>query len=296
MTETTTDVSAPPPGLGDRRAHAALEVPEARILAEVAAPAGSPSRGSVTLVGAGPGDPEHLTLKAVRALAAADVILFDDLVSPAVLEFARREAKRTLVGKRGGRTSCRQEDINRTMLALARAGKRVVRLKAGDPSVFGRSGEEIDFLERAGIAVTVVPGITAASALAAGGNTALTHRDHAQSVRYVTGHARTGELPATLDWRALADPSTTTVFYMAGRTAPEVAARLMAEGRDAATAVVVAANVSRTDERRWHGPLERLAEGMATIGFADPVVIGIGGVFAPRSLVGASAPELRRTA
>ncbi|WP_454918467.1 siroheme synthase CysG [Xanthobacter sediminis] len=250
----------------------------------------APEAGSVTLVGAGPGDPEYLTLKGMRALQSADVILFDDLVSPELLELARREAKRMLVGKRGGRESCRQEDINALMLRFARQGRRVVRLKAGDPSVFGRSGEEIAALEAAGIPVRVVPGITTASALAAGLNTSLTHRDAAQSVRFVTGHSRKGVLPDTIDWRAAADPAATTVFYMGGRTAPEIAARLLGEGMAPTTPVVIAANVSRADERRWSGPLSALAQGMARIGHDDPVVIGIGRVFARSQMDAAEAP------
>jgi uroporphyrin-III C-methyltransferase/precorrin-2 dehydrogenase/sirohydrochlorin ferrochelatase len=238
--------------------------------------------GRVTLVGAGPGDSEYLTLKAVRALQAADVILFDDLVSNEVLELARREAKRMLVGKRGGRESCRQEDINDMMVALARAGKRVVRLKAGDPMIFGRAGEEIARLEDEGIPVDVVPGITAASAMAARLGVSLTHRDHAQAVRFVTGHSRHGGLPADMDWRALADPKTTTVFYMGGRTAPAIAARLREEGLGGETPVVISANVSRDNERRWQGTLRDLAAGIAVIGYDDPVLIGIGAAFGVR--------------
>ncbi len=274
-------------GFWDRFAERALSAPDAPTdeanwhnLLD-AAPC-TPAQGSVTLVGAGPGDPEHLTLKGMRALQAADVILFDDLVSPELLELARREAKRMLVGKRGGRESCRQEDINALMLRFARQGKNVVRLKAGDPSIFGRSGEEIAFLEAAGIRVRVVPGITTASALAAGLNTSLTHRDTAQAVRFVTGHSRKGMLPETLDWKALADKSTTSIFYMGGRTAEEISRKLLAEGMDAATPVVVAANVSRHNERRWHGPLSALPQGIAQIGYDDPVIIGIGGVFTER--------------
>lgn len=233
------------------------------------------SSGSVTLVGAGPGDAELLTLKAVRALQAADVILFDDLVSDDVLELARREAKRMLVGKRGGRESCRQEDINATMVQLAREGRNVVRLKSGDPVVFGRAGEEIAELERYGIPVSIVPGITAASALAADLNVSLTHRDHAQSVRYVTGHARNGKLPE-LDWHALADPRTTTVFYMGGRTAAGIQARLLEHGLRLETPIVVAANISRPSMTRWQGTLGQLNEGVRTIGTDDPLLIAIG--------------------
>ena len=166
--------------------------------------------GRVTLVGAGPGDADLLTVKALRALQSADVILFDDLVSADVLELARREAKRMLVGKRGGRDSCRQEDINDLMVSLARRGKHVVRLKSGDPMIFGRGGEEVTMLDAAGIAVEVVPGITAALALSSRLGVSLTHRNHAQSVRFVTGHARTGRLPDGLDWRGLSDPAKTT--------------------------------------------------------------------------------------
>ena len=155
----------------------------------------------------------------MRALQSADVILFDDLVSDDVLELARREAKRLMVGKRGGRASCAQEDINDLMTRLALQGKQVVRLKSGDPMIFGRAGEEIEHLEKAGIPVDVVPGITAGIALASALGVSLTHRDMAQSVRFVTGCAKTGQLPSGLDWQGLADPNTTTIFYMAGGTA-----------------------------------------------------------------------------
>ncbi|WP_246710354.1 siroheme synthase CysG [Martelella soudanensis] len=251
-----------------------------RILATAETIAKTPRTGSVTLVGAGPGDPELLTLKAMRALQSADVILFDDLVSPEILELARREARRMLVGKRGGRTSCRQEDINRMMLDLARAGRRVVRLKSGDPSIFGRSGEEIAALKEAGIPVSVIPGITAASALAAGTNTSLTHRDCAQSVRFVTGHSKKGALPDDVDWRAIADPKTTTMFYMGGRTANEISNRLMAEGLAPETPILIASNISRPEEKRWHGTLASLGSGMAEIGYDNPVLFGVGRVFA----------------
>ncbi|AJY45062.1 siroheme synthase [Martelella endophytica] len=259
-----------------------------RLMTRVTQIATAPQTGSVTLVGAGPGDPELLTLKAMRALQSADVILFDDLISPEILELARREAKRMLVGKRGGRTSCRQEDINRMMLDLARTGKRVVRLKSGDPSVFGRSGEEIAALRQAGIPVSVIPGVTAASALAAGTTTSLTHRDCAQSVRFVTGHSKKGALPDDLDWRAIADPTTTTMFYMGGRTAGEISARLIAEGLSPETPVLIASNISRADEKRWHGTLAGLSEGMKEIGHDNPVLFGVGRVFS-RKMAGKEA-------
>ncbi len=217
--------------------------------------------GRVTLVGAGPGDAELLTLKAVRALQSADVILYDDLVSSDVLELARREAKRMMVGKRGQRESCAQDDINALMVKLAAQGKHVVRLKSGDPMVFGRGGEEIERLDLEGIRVDVVPGITSASAMAATLGLSLTHRDHAQSVRFITGHARSGELPAGLDWRALADPKSTLIVYMGARTSADIAQNLMASGLDGATPVVAVASVSRDEEERWCGCVSDLAAG-----------------------------------
>jgi len=238
------------------------------------------SVGSVVLVGAGPGDPELLTLKAVRALESADVILFDALVSDEILDFACREAKRLAVGKRGGRKSCRQADINDLMVRLARRGKRVVRLKAGDPMIFGRAGEEIAQLEAAGIPVEVVPGITAGLAAAAALGVSLTHRDHAHSVRFVTGHSRNGGLPDGLDWQGLADGETSLVFYMAGRTGASVAQRLIDCGLDAGTPVVAMASVSRPDETRWTGTLVQLAAGAARFDIEQPVLLGIGRVFA----------------
>jgi len=242
-----------------------------------------PRAGSVTLVGAGPGDPELLTLKAMRALQAADVILFDDLVSPEVLELARREAKRFLVGKRGGRESCRQDDINDMMVRFAKSGKRVVRLKSGDPMIFGRAGEEIARLESEGIAVDVVPGITAASAMAASLKTSLTHRDYAQQVRFVTGHSRHNELPGTIDWGSLARPNQTSIFYMGGRMAGQIEQRLRDNGMTSDTPVVVVSSVSRPQERRWAGSLGRLADAMRTIGVDEPVLIGVGAVFSRRA-------------
>jgi uroporphyrin-III C-methyltransferase/precorrin-2 dehydrogenase/sirohydrochlorin ferrochelatase len=239
----------------------------------------SSSCGRVTLVGAGPGDAELLTLKAVRALQAADVILFDDLVSDEVLELARREAKRMLVGKRGGRTSCKQEDINATMIQLAQAGKHVVRLKSGDPMIFGRAGEEIACLQQHGIPVDVVPGITSASAMAARLGVSLTHRDHAQAVRFVTGHSRQGSLPADIDWHDFAHSRTTTIFYMGGRTASQIRKRLLEAGMNANTPVAVISAVTRSNEKRWSGRLDDLASAVAGMGMDNPILIGVGHVF-----------------
>ena len=238
------------------------------------------NNGRVTLVGAGPGDPELLTLKAVRALQSADVILFDALVSNEVLELARREAKRMLVGKRGHKPSCRQEDINALMLKLARQGKHVVRLKSGDPVIFGRAGEEIAILSAAGIRVDIVPGITSASAMAASLGISLTHRDHAHSVRLVTGHARDGALPQGLDWKGLADPQTTLIVYMGGRTGPELAGHVIGAGLASSTPVAAVTSVSRCDEETWIGTLSELASGAFLCAPDQPVLIGIGQAFA----------------
>lgn len=248
-------------------------------------------KGRVTLVGAGPGDAELLTLKAVRALQAADVILFDDLVSDDVLELARREAKRMLVGKRGGRESCRQEEINDMMVSLAKAGKHVVRLKGGDPMIFGRAGEEIARLEEEGIPVAVVPGITSALAMASSLGVSLTHRDCAQSVRFVTGHSRKGELPSDINWQAVADPKTTTIFYMGGRTAGEIAAMLIGRGLPADTPVAVAKAVSRPGQKHWRGTLATLPAAMPEIGCDEPVLIGVGQVFAVRMALSSASPR-----
>lgn len=236
--------------------------------------------GKVTLVGAGPGDAELLTLKAIKALQSADVILFDALVSDDVLDLARKRAKRLLVGKRGGKPSCRQEDINALMLKLARQGRHVVRLKSGDPAIFGRAGEEIALLKSNGIAVEIVPGITSASALAAALGISLTHRDFAHSVRFVTGHSRQGGLPEDIDWQGLADPKTTLVIYMGGRTCAAFAEKLIAEGMPESTPAVVITAVSRSNESRWLGDLGKLAHDAVRFDHDQPVLIGIGRAFA----------------
>lgn len=249
-----------------------------RLIAAAADLAGEPT-GRVILVGAGPGDAELLTLKAVRALQSADVVLYDDLVSADVLELARREARRIVVGKRGGKASCRQEDINGLMTRLAEGGERVVRLKAGDPMVFGRAGEEIDHLRAAGVAVEVVPGISAGIALAAALGATLTHRDAAHSLRFVTGHAKSGELDEGLDWKGLADADTTLIVYMGGRTAGRIATRLIAEGLSAETSVVFGFGVGQPGQRIERHRLSDLVA-LGSIPTDQPVVIGIGKVFA----------------
>jgi uroporphyrin-III C-methyltransferase/precorrin-2 dehydrogenase/sirohydrochlorin ferrochelatase len=234
------------------------------------------SVGSVTLIGAGPGDPELLTLKAVRALQAADVVLYDDLVMPGSLDFARREATRLSVGKRGYKPSCTQEDISDLMVSLARQGKRVARLKGGDPMVFGRAGEEIAALRAAGVSVEVVPGVTAASAAAAALRSSLTERALARRLQFITAHTREGKLPEDLDWRALADPGATSVVYMGLKTLPALAARLIAEGLPPDTPAALVERASWPDERRVLATIADLPGRAALEGAKSPCVVMIG--------------------
>jgi uroporphyrin-III C-methyltransferase / precorrin-2 dehydrogenase / sirohydrochlorin ferrochelatase len=234
--------------------------------------------GSVTLVGAGPGDPELLTLRAVRALQSADVILFDDLVSRDVLDFARREARKMLVGKTGFGPSCKQEDINALMVSLARQGKRVVRLKGGDPLIFGRAAEEIAACEAAHIAVDVVPGITAAQGAAATLRLPLTDRKQARRLQYVTGHARSGSLPSNLDWQSLADPSTTTAIYMPTRTLAALVEKATAEGLDPQTPALAIARATRPDQATITAPICELPSLIAREAIQSPVLVMIGRV------------------
>ena len=247
------------------------------LLAE-AAQAGAPEarRGSVVLVGAGPGDPELLTLKAVRALQSADVVLYDDLVLPGSVDLARREAQRLNVGKRGYKPSCTQEDITAMLVSLAREGKRVVRLKGGDPMIFGRAGEEIAALKAAGVDVEVIPGVTAASAAAASLQVSLTERAVARRLQFITAHARDGKLPEDLDWRALADEGATTAVYMGLKTLPPLVARLLAEGLAPDTPAVIVERASWESERRIASTLADLPATAANSGLVGPCLVLIG--------------------
>lgn len=248
--------------------------------------------GRVTLVGAGPGDSEYLTLKGLRALQSADVILFDDLVSDDVLELARREARRILVGKRGGRPSCKQEEINAMMIGLARQGRHVVRLKSGDPMIFGRAGEELAALRQENIPVDIVPGISAFFALAAELGISLTNRDCAQSVRFVTGHSRHGGLPDNLDWCALSDPATTHVYYMAGRSGAAIAEKLIAHGMPPQTNVAIASDISRAEQAIVHTTLSGLADILDSTRMSGPVLIMVGQVLAHTDKATTAEPSL----
>ena len=254
--------------------------PKIAYSSDVASPKTPAHSGKVTLVGAGPGDSGLLTLNALRALQSADVILFDSLVSDEVLNLARREAKCIAVGKRGGQPSCRQDDINALMVKFAGQGKHVVRLKSGDPMIFGRAGEEIAILDAVGIEVNIVPGITAASAVASRLGISLTHRDHAQSVKFITAHSRKGELP-DLDWKSCADGATTLMVYMGARTAPKLAEALMAQGVSPAMPIIIAKGVSRANEDISYRSLSDLLT--LSIDRTQPVLIGIGHVFGARA-------------
>jgi uroporphyrin-III C-methyltransferase/precorrin-2 dehydrogenase/sirohydrochlorin ferrochelatase len=244
------------------------------------APTATREPGSVVLVGAGPGNPELLTLRAVRALQSADVILFDDLVAAEILDFARREAKKMLVGKTGYRASCRQDDINALMISLTKAGRRVVRLKGGDPMIFGRADEEIAACRAAGVAVEVVPGITTAQGAASRLLVSLTRRGKARRVQYITGHGHDGKLPNDIDWSSLADPAVTTVVYMPAKTLPLLVAAAVKAGLDPATPAVAVERATRTDERVIGTTIADLPARLAGEPPSGPVVVMIGQVFA----------------
>jgi uroporphyrin-III C-methyltransferase len=232
--------------------------------------------GVVWLVGAGPGDPELLTVKAMKVLARADVIVHDRLVSADILELAPKSARRLYVGKRRSHHSLPQEDVNHLLTALARDGLCVVRLKGGDPFLFGRGGEELLACRAAGVRCVVVPGISAGVAAAAAAGAPLTHRGLAQSVTFVTGHA--GDGAPELDWAALAAANSTLVVYMGLATCEIVAARLIAAGRSGETPVLVVENASRPQERRISGALKDL--GAVCRDLTGPSVLIIGAVAA----------------
>jgi len=243
--------------------------------------------GSVALVGAGPGDPELLTLKAARLLAEAEVVVHDRLVPAAILDCADPRAERVYVGKAPGAHARTQDGINALLAELALAGRRVVRLKGGDPFVFGRGGEEQAYLEARGIEVTVVPGITAATGCAAAAGVPLTHRDHAQAVTFVTGHGRAGGTAP--DWAALARGNHTIVVYMGLATAGETAERLMAAGLAGTTPVAIVEKGTTPEQRVVATTLAEMAGTIRAEGIAAPALLVIGEL-AARARTGAPAP------
>ncbi len=237
---------------------------------------GETAKGVVHLVGAGPGDPELLTLKAVRLLRDADVIVYDRLVGDAVLERARRDAQRVYVGKTRGDHSVPQDQIAELLIEHAKAGRRVVRLKGGDSFIFGRGGEEVEALRAAGVEVHVVPGVSAALACAASAQTPLTHRDHAQAVTFITGQPKPSG--PDVDHRALSAANHTVVVYMGVATAADTAKSMVAAGRAPDTPVAIVENGSRPQERIVLARLDTVAATLAAQEITGPAVIIIGEV------------------
>ena len=242
--------------------------------------------GEVYLVGAGPGDPDLLTFKALRLLQQAEVVLYDRLVSPEIVDMCRRDAERIYVGKRKADHAMAQESINELLLKLAQAGKRVCRLKGGDPFIFGRGGEEIDLLAAHGIAFQVVPGITAASGCASYAGIPLTHRDHSQSVRFITGHRKQKELgkASSLDlpWHEFREAAQTLVFYMGLTALPTICAKLIEIGRDPKTPVALVEKGTRKDQRVTQSSIAELPELAKTEAFKAPTLLIVGSVVSLR--------------
>ncbi len=248
--------------------------------------------GEVCLVGAGPGDPELLTLAALRLMNECDIVLHDSLVTPEILAMVRRDAERIDVGKRCGAHGTNQDEINRLMIEHARAGRRVLRLKGGDPFVFGRAGEEMEALARAGVAYRVIPGITAAAGCAAEARIPLTHRDLAHSCVLATGHTR----DADPDWTRLAASGQTLVFYMSLTNLDSTCAELMRHGLDAATPAAIVARGTRADSALLIATLATLAEQARSRRPAGPAIVIIGEVVRVRERLDRLAAEADRRA
>lgn len=233
----------------------------------------APRTGFVSLVSAGPGDPELLTLKAARRLAEAEVVLFDDLASGPVLDHANPQAEMIAVGKRAGRPSARQDAVNRLIVEHALQGRRVVRLKSGDAGIFGRLEEELVALAKAGIPCEIIPGVTTASAAAAAAGMPLTRRLTARRVQFVTGADVTGQLPQDVNWIALADPNATTAVFMGQRSFPALVAGLRAHGLPGDTPALLAEAVGHPHQRLVHTTIAALARQMETAVADQPALI-----------------------
>lgn len=271
-----------------------MPLPMARGLVVLSSdPAGPGVRplGQVWLVGAGPGDPDLLTVKALRLLQGADVVVHDRLTPPAILALAGPQARLIDVGKRKSRHTLPQDDINALLVALGLEGLKVVRLKGGDPFMFGRGGEEMLACRAAGVPVEIVPGVSAALAAGASAGAPLTHRGLAQSVTFVTGHAAKDAAP-DLDWNALATANHTVVVYMGLSTAGQIAARLIAAGRNGATPVLVVEHASLATEARVLTQLRDLAEAVG--GMDGPAILIIGEVAALANDLTEILPDLER--
>ncbi|WP_337073685.1 siroheme synthase CysG [Aeromonas veronii] len=252
----------------------------------------SQSAGEVVLVGAGPGDPGLLTLHALRQMQQADVVVYDRLVSDEVMALVRRDAKRIFVGKQAGNHCVPQEGINQLLLEEAKKGQRVVRLKGGDPFIFGRGGEELETLVGSGIGFQVVPGITAASGCAAYAGIPLTHRDHAQSVRFVTAHGKGGA--RDLDWPLLAKDKQTLVFYMGLSSCATIREQLLAHGKASSTPVALIERGTQPCQRVIRGTLDELPA--LAVGVESPALIMVGSVvtLADRLAWFGEAPQAQR--
>jgi uroporphyrin-III C-methyltransferase len=230
--------------------------------------------GTVWLVGAGPGDPGLITIYAAHGLAHAEVVVYDALVDPQILDLANPDAKMIFAGKRGGRPSAAQEDISQQLVALARAGRRVLRLKGGDPCVFGRGGEEALALAQAGIPFRLVPGITAGIGGLAYAGIPATHRDTNAAITFITGHTAGGDVPENLDWAALAKGSPTLVLYMALRHLDRISALLMEAGRNPQEPVAIITSATTANQRTLFTTLEAAAAEAETM--VPPALIVIG--------------------
>jgi len=234
--------------------------------------------GWVWLTGAGPGDPGLLTLLAHHGLGQADVVVYDALVSEAILALARAEAQRVYAGKRGGKPSPTQADISERLIALAREGKRVLRLKGGDPMVFGRGGEEALSLAAAGIPFRIIPGVSAGIGGLAYAGIPLTHRDSNSVVTFLTGHNAAGVVPDEIDWQALARGSPVLVIYMALKHLAVLSARLVAAGRPAEEPVAIVSDATLPSQRVLETTLGRAAADAAAAAMAPPAIVAVGEV------------------